>query len=240
MYEYQNHLNVDIHDVDPNGVCRTSALLRYMQNAAQGQLNENGMSYEQLQARHRAFLLSRIHMEFTESPRAYQPLTAISYPCESRGYRFLRCYQLNQDDCVIGRAISVWALMDTETRALIKTTDFDLALPLLTPLDMSLGHFRLPDVMNEVGTYTVNYADLDQNRHMNNTHYPDIYCNFLPMDGYRVAEMSIFYAHEARFGERLRVLSAHAGDSYFFRTIRPDGEINSEAEVVLAPMAKKY
>ena len=57
MMEYFNtQLTVDIHDVDFNGVARTSALMKYIQSAAQTQLTENGMSYDQLKNKKRAFI----------------------------------------------------------------------------------------------------------------------------------------------------------------------------------------
>ena len=92
MQDFRTNLTVDIHDVDFNGVARTSALMKYIQSAAQTQLTENGLSYDILRQKNKAFILSRIKLEFTESPRAYEPLTAITFPCNSRGYSFLRCH----------------------------------------------------------------------------------------------------------------------------------------------------
>ena len=232
--EYRYNLEVDVHDVDHNGVARLSSLMRYIQTAAQSQLTENGMSYDQLRSMHRAFLLSRIKMEFTESIRAYDPLTAISYPCESRGFSFLRCYELERDGVTVGRAVSVWALIDTETHQLIKVSDFDLGLEIREPHGLSLDRFHLPSDLVEVGTYKVNYGDTDQNRHMNNTRYPDMYSNFLPLEGKRIRSISITYQNEAPMGETLRVFRASGPDgSYYIRTVREDGKVNSEAEILL-------
>ena len=70
---FKNDITVDIHDVDYNGVARLSSLMRYIQSAAQNQLTENGMSYEDLRDKyHRAFLLSRIKIEFTKSLQSKQ------------------------------------------------------------------------------------------------------------------------------------------------------------------------
>ena len=200
MPDFRYNLSVDIHDVDYNGVAKASALMRYMQTAAQSQLTSIGLSYDELKARGRAFLLSKIKMEFTEPARAYEPLTAISYPCESRAFSFLRCYALERDGVVIGRAASIWALVDTESRALVPVSKFDLDLELMPHNDMSLDRIVMPKSITEVGSYTVNYADTDQNRHMNNTHYPDMYASFLPMDGVRIRSLSIQYMAEAPMG----------------------------------------
>ena len=233
--EFRTDIIADIHDVDYNGVIRTSSLMKYIQSAAQTQLTLNGMSYDELKDMKRAFILSRITMEFTEPIRAYQNLSAITFPCDSRGYSFLRCYALERDGVTIGRAVSMWALIDTETRALVRVNDFELGLQTHEPHALPLSRFTMPSVIREVGTYTVNYGDTDQNEHMNNTRYPDMYANFLPMDGKRIRMLSINYLNEAPRAERLRILRADSidGYTYYFRTLREDGKVNTEAEIIL-------
>ncbi|MBQ8371565.1 MAG: hypothetical protein IJX38_01315 [Clostridia bacterium] len=232
--EFRKKLTVDVHDVDFNGIARLSSLMRYIQSAAQSQLDANGMTYDELKKRNRAFILSKIKMEFTESVRANEPLTAITFPCESHGFSFLRCYALERDGRIIGRAVSIWALIDIENHSLVRVNDFELGLDLHEPHDMALTRFTLPSSITEVGTYTVNYGDLDQNGHMNNTRYPDMYSNFLPLDGKRIKSISINYNAEAPRGERLRVHRAEgAENTYYIRTVREDGKVNTDAEIVL-------
>ena len=234
--EFRTNLIADIHDVDHNGVVRTSSLMKYIQSAAQTQLTLNGMSYDELKNMKRAFILSRIKMEFTEPVRACDHLTAVTYPCDSRGYSFLRCYALEKNGRTIGRAVSMWALINTETRALVKVNDFELGLETHEPHTLALTRFTTPATARVVGTYTVNYGDTDQNCHMNNTRYPDMYSNFLPLDGKRIHTLSINYLNEAPMGETLRVERADGTDgyTYYFRTVREDGKVNTEAEIVLA------
>ena len=234
MNEFMLPIRVDIHDVDFNGVCRASSLLRYVQSAAQAQLNGNGMSYDNLKKMNRAFVISRMRMEFDAPVYPYEAIEAITFPCESRGYSFLRCYQLNRDGKAIGRAVSIWALIDTEKKSLVRVGDFPLGLPLLPPLDLSVSHVRMPAEIREVGTYTVTYADTDQNRHMNNTRYADMYASFLPMEGMRIRALSISYLAEAPMGETLHVFRYEKDGIFYFRTVREDGKVNSEAEIELA------
>ncbi len=231
---YRINIEVDIHDVDYNGVARFSSLMKYIQTAAQSQLTSEGMSYDELKRRNRAFILSRIKIDFTEPLRAYDSVSAVSYPCESHGYSFLRCYGLEKDGRLIGRAVSVWALIDIEKHSLVRVDDFDLGIETEEPNDLALTRFRLPSLVTEVGTYTVNYGDTDQNGHMNNTRYPDMYSNFLPLDGRRIKTVTINYLNDAPRGAKLRVFLAKESDQlYYIRTVREDGKINSEAEIIL-------
>lgn len=230
---YRMKTCVDIHDVDYNGIAKTSSILKYIQSAAQAQLNDNGMSYDRLKENSRAFLLSRLKMEVLRPIRAYTPLTAITYPCESRGYSFLRCYALECDGETVARAMSVWALIDTATHALVRVNDFNLGLPTLPPNELVLGALKMPSSLIDVGGYGVHYGDVDQNRHMNNTKYPDMYSSFLPLGNKMIRSIAINYSSEAEIGDKLRVQRAEEGGFFYFRTVRSDGKVNSEAQIEL-------
>jgi acyl-ACP thioesterase len=91
----------------------------------------------------------------------------------------------------------------------------------------------MPAELIDVGGYGVHYGDVDQNRHMNNTKYPDMYSNYLPLDGKMIKSITIHYNNEAVIGEKLRVFRTNVGDNYFFRTVRSDGKVNSEAQIEL-------
>ena len=62
-----------------------------------------------------------------------------------------------------------------------------------------------------------------------------MYSNFLPLDGKRIRTISINYHNEAPKGARLRVELAEGADAdtYYIRTLREDGKVNSEAEILL-------
>ena len=233
MNGFKTDIKVDIHDVDFNGVARASSLMKYIQGAAQSQLTEHGLSYERLREKKRVFIISKIKMEFCDTVRAYEPLTAITYPSTSRGYSFLRCYKLKRDGATVARAVSVWALVDTQSCALVRVNDFDLGLQTYDPLDIPLTRIVIPATISEVGKYTVTYADTDQNMHMNNTRYPDMYASFLPLMNKRIAEITISYLGEAPMGDTLSVFMAECDGLYYFRTVRSDGKVNTEAEVKL-------
>ena len=232
--KFKTDITVDIHDVDYNGVARLTSLMQYVQSCAQTQLTYNGMSYEELQNMHRAFILSKVRLEFNEPVRAYDKLEAVTYPCESRGYSFLRCYSLNKDGRTIGRAVSIWALIDTETHSLVRVNNFELGLETHEPHSLALTRFSLPTELVEVGKYEVRYQDVDQNMHMNNTAYPNMYSNYLPLCKKRIQSISINYINEAKMGTSLRVQRCQAEDNiFYFRTVLEDGRVNTEAEITL-------
>lgn len=227
-------IDTDTHDIDYNGVARASALMRYMQSAADSQLTSIGLSYEKLREMKRGFILSRMTIEFGAAVRDHDRLISETFPAVSRGFGFLRCYRLLRGDDEVARGIAQWALIDTDSRSLVRVNDFELGLEVHEPLSLAIGRFSIPHTVIEVGTYKIGYSDTDRNGHMNNTHYPDLYANFLPMEGKRIARMSISFLTEAPLGSVLSVQMASDGAGrYFIRTVRPDAKTNTEAEIYL-------
>ena len=88
--------------------------------------------------------------------------------------------------------------------------------------------------MKLVGEHTVTYQDCDLNKHVNNTHYPDILCGFLPsMEGKRVVKMAISYIHEAPIGQAIkRYVSKEDDGAFYVRSVLPNGNANVEAQIV--------
>ena len=48
-----------------------------------------------------------------------------------------------------------------------------------------------------------------------------------------IKSITINYSNEAVIGEKMRVLRAERDGFYYFRTVRGDGKVNSEAEIEL-------
>ena len=193
MKRFSAKQNVDFHDVDFNGICKASTLLRYMQSSAQRQLNDAKLGYDELKKQNRAFIVSRITLEFDGVVHEDDTLTATTYPCESTGFSFIRYFELSKNEKRIARAISLWALIDTEKRNLVKVSDFDLPLKTYpAPDDFTIPRIKFPSDLKLIGTYKVGYGDLDKNRHINNTRYPDIFSSFLALENKRIFYRALY------------------------------------------------
>jgi acyl-ACP thioesterase len=139
---------------------------------------------------------------------------------------------------IVAEAVSVWALCGVQDKKLHRVTEFDFGYRTddMIELDMP-ARFKIPDdvEMRLVGERTVEYADIDINGHMNNTHYPDILCSYIGADmrGQRVISMGISYISEAPLGETLKIYSGVSDGVYYVRTVRESGQTNVEAEIML-------
>ncbi len=246
MYYLQTY-KTKWHDTSPDGVLRPSALLVYMQETANLQCRDWGTDLDRL---HRedglGFLLSRIMLRADEPIRAYEDIEVRTWCGESRGLTFVRCFSVHKEGRTVATALSHWALMDIREKKLVRVSAFDRPFPMGDVLDEDTlpRKVRIPAAipMETVGERRIVYSDLDFNRHMNNTRYPDMVCDYLPdLSGKWVRTLSLSYLREAAFGDTLTVARTPADvpalegipETYLVRTTRPDGAVCLEAEVGL-------
>lgn len=228
---------VNSHETDINGILRPSSVLRYMQETANLQfssyhptlyeLNENGMS----------FVLSRANVSVYAPLHNFEKIRVDTWACEGKGAAYLRCSQIFRDNDLIAESITTWALIERETHRFVRhgEIEFQFGTDEMLQLDMP-SRINIPrDLqMSLVGERMVYYGDIDLYGHMNNTNYPDMLCAFLPtMKDKMVVRMSIAFLNEAPLGEFLKIYCAEDDGSYYFRTVRHDGTVGVEAEIVL-------
>jgi len=235
--KWRGEFFVNANDVDVNRVVTTSNILRYMQDAANWQMEADGLSYDELFVnRGLAFVLSMIKLSLYTPLYTHEKYTVESWACPSRGMSFQRCYRILRGDRIVAEAISAWALVSVKDKKLHRVTEYGDTYGSDAPLELDLPkRIKIPeDVhMSLVGERTVEYADIDMNGHMNNTRYPDMLCSYLDnMQGKRVISMTIHFKSEAPLSENLKVYRGESDGVYYLRTLRDSGAINVEAEII--------
>lgn len=230
------HYRVPIHDTDVNRIASSSAVLRYMQEAAHLQFETQRPTLAELRNEGKAFILSKLNMSIYQPIYGYDILTAETWPCESKGVSFNRCSRILRGGNIIAELSSVWALVDINTRRLLRVTDFSWNVENEPPLELdSPARIKIPKDMqlSLVGERFIVYSDLDINEHMNNTNYPDMFCDYLPMIGRRVVSISINYASELHNGETIKIYLGENDGIYYIRAIKENGIVGAEAEILL-------
>lgn len=238
---YSTQFTILSYDLGYNDEIRPTMLCRYLQEAASRNMYAEGPSYPELMKRGYSFLLSRLHV------RQYLPLhtddvitvQTWAYTPPRVGAAFPRYYQMYRGDELVAEAATVWALLDLKTGQLCRTDAVELHYGEDAPLEHLATRFRIPAVeWEDVGVREIRYSDVDGNNHMNNTHYANMLCDFLPdPHTVRVTALQIHYANEAPFGEQLTVRRAMTEEGghpvAYFETVRRDGEINVRARLDL-------
>ncbi len=229
---WQKDFTVDVFDTDFNGVMRASAILKYLQTAATQQLNDYRPTSDDLREKGLAFLLSSIDVDIKRPLKTGECFTNCSWGCPGRGFTFPRSYRMWDKEGDVLQGISQWALLNFLEKKIVRYDAGYCGFVPETALDIPIPRWKLPKKEDMVfgGTYRVLYGVTDQNKHLNNTYYPDMFTAFIPMEGKWVSHMTIRFIKEAPMGENLSIYSYDMGDGKWgFLSLREDGEINAEA-----------
>lgn len=242
--KFTQHYTIKWHDTDANREVRPSALVTYLQETANEQLIHTGISLDELRDRYGlAFILSSISVRMYEPLFSGDAIEAQTWICEGRGFRHNRCFCILREGKIVSEATSQWALLNLRDGSLVKAEDTPYHIepdPAITLSDLP-PRLKMPPLseMELAGERRIVYSDIDYNGHMNNTHYPDMLCDFVPeMRTNRATGMVISYRHEAAFGHTLRVFCTKTEGGYLICTIDEDGTVCTEALLRLAPINK--
>ena len=234
---YTEEYRINSHDCDYNGVVRPSCMLRYMHETSNLQMREYGPSNDELRADNKAFILSKINLSFYSDLRAFDRIRVETWAVESKGVSFYRCSRVFRNEDLVAEMVAVFALVDISNGRFCKVSDVEFGFdtePNMLELDIP-ARFKIPDSVDLrlIGEYPVNYSDTDVNMHMNNANYLDVFCDYLPdTKNYRVITAVINFQNEAPLGATVKIYRGEDEDGYYFRTVRDDGMVNSEALIM--------
>lgn len=225
------------HDTDAERRVRPSALLVYMQETSNRHVADSGMSLDELRDKKGlAFILSRIRIVFHRPLFAFEDIRVETFTTPSRGYSSTRCFRVLSGETVIAEADTLWALVDIKDKRLRTFDEAGYLFEDEEPLNINIpSRTRMPADLTPraVGERPILYSDLDYNMHMNNTKYPDMLCDYMPIDAVsRIKGMSLSYLREAAYGDRIKIERAEKNGIYYFRTLNSAGEVCLEAAVI--------
>ena len=229
----QNFTISDIH-VDRFGKLKLSTLLYFSQEVAGKHFDRIAMTYEQLAEKGMFWAIIRQKIRITRLPHSGETIRMETWPMPNTRVAFPRsAVAYDEEGRELFRVLSLWVLMDVESRAMILPGKSGIALPGTLRGDELPAPASLPakQLLNH-RSRTVCFTDLDRNGHMNNTKYLDWIADLLPSpfhEQHRPTEFTVCYLSEAREGQEL-TLSWEFGD---------DGCLNLDAHRVTGEKAER-
>lgn len=228
------------HDTDAERRVRATQLLVYMQETSNHHMRACGPDLDLLRDKYGlAFILSKIRFEIYEPLFAFEDIEVDTWTCPARGYSILRFFRIRKGEKIIAVADTTWALLNLKEMTLAPGDVLDGIYNFQNsePVELDVPkRFRLPSdlVLECIGNRKITYSDLDYNMHMNNTKYPDMLCDFMPIEQVKnIRAFLLSYVNEAAFGDELIVNHAVADNTHYFRTTKGEGKVCLEAMVVL-------
>lgn len=207
---YRQKFPVTGNCTDRYGRLRASQLLYYVQEAAGQHFSRISMNYEELAAKGMFWAIIRQKVQITRLPRENEVITLETWPMPATRVAYPRsviAYDEKGEE--LFRSISIWVLMDLNTRAMILPGKSGLSVPgTLRGLELSVPGSLAPKALENHRSRPVCFTDLDRNGHMNNTRYLDWVDDLLPSafhEGNSPREITVCYLSEAREGQQLEL-----------------------------------
>ncbi len=221
---------------DPFDRCRPSSLLEFLQDAGTLHALRLGAGRQELEeSLNGIWVLSRILVSLSGPIPGGSDVRVNTWHRGPAGALFYRDFELYAGDAPIGFAVSAWVVVDKDTRSLKRPSLLQKenawqqkkALPVT-----ALSKLKLPAQMEQAGTHTVRYSDLDLNGHVNNTRYADFVCNTLGVERLRAGflrDMQINYLAECVPGDTISIFLAEGDGVFYVSGVRQDGKPCFEA-----------
>ena len=209
-YLYTTYYKVGYSETDCGGLCRISALMGFMQDAAGRHCDMLGFSRDLLIANYGGFwMIVRLRIVLNKPIPVGSRLELQTWHRGSRGVLWYRDFVFFLDGQPVGKATTAWVIAACGTRRILRPTHMPeiqaKAYPERTTGE-ELSRIRMPADLYPVGQRTVFYSDLDVNRHLNNIKYADILCDVLHLEhfeGSYISDCRINYLEECVSGNIL-------------------------------------
>ena len=197
-------------DVDCFGRLKASMILFYAQDIAGRHCELISLDYDTLAQQRLFWAVIRHRVQITRMPRRGETITVETWPMPTTRVAYPRsmvAYDAEGNE--VFRSISLWILMDLDTRAMILPGKSGIDVNgLIRGNELTPPPSLTPKILANTRYRDVCFTDLDRNGHMNNCRYLDWISDLLPSAFYREREMKEFtvcYLNEAREGQTMDI-----------------------------------
>ncbi len=172
---FKKTFTIETIHLDRFGRVKPSMMLYFAQEAATGHCDLLALDRNTLAKKRLFWAVIRHRLQITRTPVAGDVLTVETWPMPTTRSAFPRaCAAYDQNGNEVFRCISLWILMDMDTRAMVLPGKSGVQLTgLLRGSELAAPSSILPKATGNQFVRTVGFTDLDRNGHVNNTRYLD-------------------------------------------------------------------
>ena len=161
--------------VDIRKKLRMSSFMDLAQQIAEDDSESLHYGYNDLIRNNDVWILSRMRIDIRRMPEFKEWVILKTWHERTEGPYFIRKYELcdSNGDTLID-SDSAWAIMNLETRSVVRPSKYDIPSNAVSPLSGELpSKIRIPDGSSLISTVSrsPHYSDIDYNSHVNNVRY---------------------------------------------------------------------
>ena len=169
----QDHI-ITCYEADANQLMRPPALLDLMQEAANVNASALGFGYDEMINSNMAWVLSRIHVKFIDTPKWRQEVNLKTWHKGVAKLFYLRDFILyDKEYNTMALATTSWLIIDLNTRCLVRNNDLALSDTPMHAIETPADKVVVPvDIEPElVRKHPITWSEVDSNGHVNNVKY---------------------------------------------------------------------
>lgn len=216
MNKFIQNFNIPSYNVDMSWRLKPASFMDLAQEAANQHANILGFGYDDLIASRTAWVLSRMHVEFTDTPKWREEMTLTTWHKGLNRLFFLRDFLMtDKEGNPRVKATTSWLVINLDTRRLVRDPQLleDGTICSENVLETPADKVVMPKdaEVNLVMEHAVAYSDLDMNGHVNNAMYMQWAMNAVNYEissEKPVKEFTINFNHEIKPQEIVSIYKA--------------------------------
>lgn len=216
MIKYTEKHTIPCYDTDAAWRLKPTSFMNMAQEAAGRHAVHLGFGYDDLIKTNTAWILSRVHVEFIDTPKWRENITLNTWHKGLNRLFFLRDFVLTDDEGKERvKATTSWLVLNLETRRLVRDPKLIEEGTVCTEnaLETPADKVQMPKdaELELVRTHHVSYSDIDTNGHTNNAMYMQWSMNAVGYDitsSRPVKEFTINFNHETKAGDHVEIYRA--------------------------------
>ncbi len=220
MIKYTKDLTIQCFETDASWRLKPASFMNLAQEAAGNHAVYLGFGYDDLIVSNTAWILSRVHVEFIDTPKWREDITLTTWHKGLNRLFFLRDFVLTDKE---GRervkATTSWLVLDLATRRLVRDPELMEEGTVCTEnaIETPADKVQMPKDAESVHVmdHTVAYSDVDMNAHANNAMYMQWAMDAVDYDiasTRAVKEFTINFNHEIKPGNTVSLFKTKVED----------------------------
>ena len=209
MLKYTKDLTIQCYETDAAWRLKPVSFMNFAQEAAGNHAVYLGFGYDDLIESNTAWILSRMHVVFTDTPKWKDELTLTTWHKGLNRLFFLRDFILtDKEGHERVKATTSWLVLDLATRRLVRDPKLmeDGTVCTENVIETPADKVQMPKGIEAVHMmdHVVAYSDVDMNGHTNNAMYMQWAMDAVDYDlasSRPVREFTINFNHETKYGD---------------------------------------
>ncbi|MBC2582201.1 acyl-[acyl-carrier-protein] thioesterase [Clostridium sp. DJ247] len=210
----EKEYEIQYYDIDYSGRLLMSSLMRYLGDIATRQSEDIGIGIDYLKEKGIAWVIYKWSIKIDRCPKYGEKIKIKTIPYSFRKFYAYRTFEIIDDDGkTIGKADSIWFLIDIEKRKAIRIKEELYKAYGVEESNkdiLEIEKVNPPEHIHSDKSFDVRYSDIDTNSHVNNVRYLEWAIETVPLDivlNCLLKSTNITYQKETTYGEDVRVLT---------------------------------